>query len=50
LVQWKRLGVSEQQILKHHPDLSMSDLETAWAYYHEQPDEIEQTIRDDEEA
>jgi uncharacterized protein (DUF433 family) len=50
LVQWRRLGLSDERILEHHLDLSKADLEAAWAYYLEKPDEIEQVIRDDEEA
>jgi uncharacterized protein (DUF433 family) len=50
LVQWRRLGLSDERILEHHPDLNSADLETAWAYYHQQPNEIEQTIREDEDA
>jgi hypothetical protein len=47
---WRRLGLSDERILEHHPDLNSADLETAWAYYHQQPNEIEQTIREDEDA
>jgi uncharacterized protein (DUF433 family) len=50
LVQWRRLGLSDERILEHHPDLNSADLETAWAYCHQQPNEIEQTIREDEDA
>jgi uncharacterized protein (DUF433 family) len=35
LVQWRRLGLSDERILEHHPDLNSADLETAWAYYHQ---------------
>ena len=50
LVQWRRLGLSDARILEHHVDLNMTDLEAAWAYYHQQPEEIEKVIREDEEA
>jgi uncharacterized protein (DUF433 family) len=50
LIQLRRLGLSDERILEHHPDLNKSDLDAAWAYYLQQPDEIEQDIRDDEEA
>lgn len=50
LVQWRRLGLTDERILEHHPDLNSSDLETAWAYYDQHPDEIEQRIREDEDA
>ncbi len=48
LVQWRRMGLSDERILEHHLDLTMTDLEAAWAYYHEQPEEIEKVIRVDE--
>ena len=50
LVQWRRLGLTDERILEHHPDLNGADLETAWAYFHQEPDEIEKVIREDEEA
>lgn len=50
LVEWKRLGVSDARILEHHPDLSSADLEAAWAYYANHREEIEQAIRENEEA
>jgi len=49
LVQWRRLGQSDDGILEHHPDLNRTDLEAAWAYYHQQPEEIDQMIQEDEE-
>ncbi len=50
LVQWRRLGLSDTRILEHHVGLNMTDLEAAWAYYRQQPEEIEKVIREDEEA
>ncbi len=50
LVQWKRLGLSDERILEHHPDLTLEDLEAAWTYFEQHVDEIEQAIRADEEA
>ena len=50
LVQWQRLGLSDERILEHHHDLTMADLETAWEYYRQQAEEIERRIREDEEA
>ena len=41
LVEWKRLGLSDEQILDHHPDLSLDDLKVAWWYYESHKDEIE---------
>ena len=50
LVAWKKLGLSDERILQHHPDLSSADLEAAWEYHKAHPDEIERAIRADEEA
>ena len=50
LVEWKKMGLKDARILEHHPDLTPADLEAAWAYYAEHPEEIEEAIRLDEEA
>ena len=46
LVEWKRQGVTDARILEHHPDLTLADLETAWAYYAAHHEEIEQAIKE----
>lgn len=50
LVQWRRLGLSDERILEHHPDLTEADLEAAWSDYHQHVEEIDQAIRDDEQS
>jgi uncharacterized protein (DUF433 family) len=50
LVEWHRLGLSDDRILEHHPDLTYDDLDAAWAYYEKNREEIDQAIQDDEEA
>ena len=50
LVQWHRLGLRDDEILNHHPDLSHDHLGAAWSYYGKHLAEIDQTIRDDEDA
>jgi uncharacterized protein (DUF433 family) len=50
LVQWQRLGLSDEEILQRHPDLTQADLEAAWDYYHANGDEVDQAIKDDEDA
>ena len=50
LVQWRRSGLSDARILEHHPDLTEVDLEAAWSYYRQHAEEIDQAIRQDEEA
>jgi uncharacterized protein (DUF433 family) len=48
LVQWKRLGLSDERILEHHPDLTLADLQAARWYYETHRDEIEQALREEE--
>lgn len=50
LVQWQRLGSSDDEILERHPDLSQDDLDAAWKYYLGNAEEINRAIKDDEEA
>jgi uncharacterized protein (DUF433 family) len=50
LVQWQRLGLSNARILEQHPDLTEEDLEAAWSYYPQNREEIDRTIKEDEEA
>ncbi len=50
LVEWKRLGLFDEQILDRFPDLSLDDLKVAWCYYETHKDEIEQALREEEEA
>jgi len=50
LMQWQKLGLSDDQILQQHPDLAQPDLDAARAYYSEHQAEIEQAIRADEDA
>jgi uncharacterized protein (DUF433 family) len=50
LVQWHRLGVTDARILEHHPDLTQADLDAAWGYYQQHRAEIDEAIRQEEEA
>jgi uncharacterized protein (DUF433 family) len=50
LVEWKRMGLTDARILEHHPDLTPADLEAAWEYYAQHPEEIEQAIQEDAQA
>ena len=50
LEQGRRLGVSEADLLRSYPTLRAEDLTHAWAYVRAHRDEIEQQIRDNEEA
>lgn len=50
LVHAKRLGTSEADLLRCYPTLRAEDLANAWAYFRTHRDEIEQQIRENEEA
>ena len=50
LVQAKQLGTSESELLRAYPTLRAEDLANAWAYARAHSTEIEQQIRENEEA
>ena len=50
LVEWRRLGLPDPEILEAHPDLTQADLDAAWAYYAQNRAEIDQEIKLNEEA
>lgn len=50
LVQARRLGMSEADILRSYPTLRAEDLTNAWAYFRAHKDEVEQQIKENEEA
>ena len=50
LVNYRRLGLSESQILANYPSLRAEDLVNAWAYAESHRKEIEKAIRENEEA
>ncbi len=50
LVQAKRLGTSEAELLRSYPTLRAEDLTNAWAYARAHRDEIEEQIRANESA
>jgi uncharacterized protein (DUF433 family) len=50
LVEWRRLGLSDAEILERHPDLTSADLDVAWEYVEQHREEIDQVIRENEEA
>jgi uncharacterized protein (DUF433 family) len=50
LVEWKKQGLTDARILEHHPDLTLADLEAAWAYYATHREQIEQAIKEAAEA
>ncbi|MBI1924432.1 DUF433 domain-containing protein [Candidatus Poribacteria bacterium] len=50
LVQYRKLGASEADLLRAYSTLRPEDLANAWAYYGLHPAEIEQQIRENEMA
>ena len=50
LVQARRLGTSDVDILRSYPTLRVEDLANAWAYARSHTEEIDQQIRDNEAA
>jgi uncharacterized protein (DUF433 family) len=50
LVQARRLGTSEADLLTAYPTLRAEDLANAWAYYRSHQEEIERQIRENETA
>ncbi|MGC8880043.1 MAG: DUF433 domain-containing protein [Anaerolineae bacterium] len=50
LVQARRLGASEADLLRSYPNLRAEDLANAWAYFRLHRDEIERQISENEAA
>jgi uncharacterized protein (DUF433 family) len=50
LVRARQLGTKEAEILQCYPSLRAEDLTNAWAYYRAHQDQIDQQIRENEEA
>jgi len=50
LVQARRLGASEADLLQSYPTLRAEDLANAWAYFRAHRDEIERQISENEAA
>ena len=50
LVDYRRIGATDDHILKSFTHISATDLENAWAYAAQYPDEIEAAIKKNEEA
>lgn len=48
LVQARKLGISEADILRDFPALRAEDLVNAWAYYRSHREEIERQISENE--
>ncbi|MDZ8104333.1 MAG: DUF433 domain-containing protein [Nostoc sp. DedQUE12a] len=44
LVSFRQQGASEEELLRNYPALTPEDLEAAWFYYKEHPEEIDLVI------
>src|SRR5438067_12848227 len=49
IVNSRRLGATEAQILEDYPALTPADLEAAWQYYESNTEEIDRAILENEE-
>lgn len=50
LANYRRLGMTDTQILEASPSLTTADLEAAWAYAAANAEEIDRAIRENEEG
>jgi uncharacterized protein (DUF433 family) len=50
LVNYRRLGGSDADLLRDYPSLTPADLEAAWGYSAAHPEEIDRAIRENEEG
>lgn len=50
LVEWRRLGRTDSEIVESIPGLTLDDLVAAWDYYADNQAEIDDFIRRNEEA
>ena len=50
LVEWRRLGLSDDRIMEIIQDLTPEDLEAAWEFHRLNPVEIDEEIRLNNEA
>ena len=48
LVNFRKLGVKDNELLEDYPTLSIGDLRNAWAYYEQHPSEIDEDIHQNE--
>lgn len=50
LVSYRKVGVPDDRVLQLVDGLTRADLEVAWEYYRNHPDEIDESIRLNEEV
>jgi type III restriction enzyme len=47
LVSFRQQGASDEELLRNYLGLNPQDLEAAWSYYTQYPEEIDQVIADE---
>jgi len=50
LVQYQRLGATDDELLRWYPNLTPDDLENAWAYYRTHQEDLDRQIEENEAA
>lgn len=50
LVQYRRLGATDAELLQWYPTLTRENLDNAWAYYEAHREEVERQIEENEAA
>ena len=50
LVEWRKLGMSDAEIVRHVPGVTQADLDAAWEHYEHNREEIDRAIRENSEA
>jgi len=49
LVSFRHQGADSQELLRNYPGLTQTDLDTAWTYYSDHRDEVDQAISENNE-
>lgn len=49
LISYRRLGLSDKELLLDYPTLGLEDLQAAWAYYEQHRSEIDKDIREQDQ-
>lgn len=50
LVEWRKLGLSDAEIIQRIQGVTQADLDAAWSYHGEHRDEIERATSENDEA
>ena len=50
LVEWRKLGLTDEEIIESIGGLTQTDVDEAWRYYESNREEIDDILRQEEEA